>query len=48
VITDFDEYERNHSDLKAFLATHATLIAQSDRYLIYSLAGIDFGHLAAP
>ncbi len=37
VITTFAEYDENHDDLKAFLESRCELVAESDRYLIYSL-----------
>jgi hypothetical protein len=36
VITDFDEFESNHPDLKAYLADSCVLVAKNDRYLIYN------------
>jgi hypothetical protein len=35
VITDFDNLNQRHSDLKEFLHEHCALVAQSEQYLIY-------------
>jgi hypothetical protein len=35
VITDFDEFNRHHTDLKEFLADNYPLLAESDNYLVY-------------
>jgi Dolichyl-phosphate-mannose-protein mannosyltransferase len=35
VITDFDEFNRHHGDLKVFLEHNCSLIAKRDKYLIY-------------
>jgi len=35
VITDFDEFNRHHADLKEFLVDNYPLLAESDNYLIY-------------
>jgi hypothetical protein len=37
VVTQFNEYTRNHRDLREFLESNATLVAESEKYLIYSL-----------
>ena len=37
VITNLREYARHHEDLADFLKTHATQIAESDKYLIFRL-----------
>jgi hypothetical protein len=41
IITDFEEFEKHHADLKAFLAKNAPLIVKNDRYLIYRLKGVN-------
>ena len=35
VITDFDEFERHHSDLREYLTSNCQTVAEADRYLIY-------------
>ena len=35
VITDFDEFNRHHTDLKEFLADNYPILAETDNYLIY-------------
>jgi 4-amino-4-deoxy-L-arabinose transferase-like glycosyltransferase len=35
VITDLDDFDRNHTDLEEFLANNCSLVAESDQYLIY-------------
>jgi hypothetical protein len=35
VITDFNEFDNRHADLKAFLQENCALLAESDQYLIY-------------
>jgi len=35
VITDFEEFNRHHTDLKEFLANRCSLVAASEKYLIY-------------
>lgn len=37
VITDLGEFRRHHGDLKQFLEANATLLAESDRYLVYKM-----------
>jgi hypothetical protein len=41
VITDFAEFEKNHSDLKSFLAENCESLAATGRYLIYDGACAD-------
>ncbi len=36
VITSFDEFNRHHADLREFLASNCSLVAESERYLIYN------------
>lgn len=35
VVTDFNEFNRHHIDLKEYLANSCSLVAESDQYLIY-------------
>jgi hypothetical protein len=35
VITDLNEFDRHHADLKEFLANSCILVAESDEYLVY-------------
>ncbi len=35
VITDFNAFQRRHPDLKGYLESNCSLIAESERYLIY-------------
>lgn len=35
VITDFNDYQMRHPDLKAFLESQCELVAESEYYLIY-------------
>lgn len=35
VITDFQQFNRHHSDLKEYLANNCPLVAKSDQYIIY-------------
>ena len=37
IITDFEDFNRNHRDLKEFLESSCTLVAISDQYLIYDV-----------
>jgi hypothetical protein len=37
IITDFNLWDNYHTDLQVFLRQNATLLAQTDRYLIYRL-----------
>ena len=37
VVTQFEEYKRYHSDLKNFLETNGSLVAQRENYLIYKM-----------
>lgn len=39
VITDFDEFETHHADLRQYLAGNCVLVADNDRYLIYNTCG---------
>jgi hypothetical protein len=36
VITDWNEYRKNHTDLQEYLADHCVLVAENDRYLVYN------------
>lgn len=35
VVTDFAEFEKHHRDLRDFLASACTLVAKTERYLVY-------------
>jgi hypothetical protein len=35
VITDFDNFNQRHVDLKEFLNTHCSVVAENEQYLIY-------------
>jgi len=37
IISDFEEFNRNHVDLREFLANNCPLLAESDKYLIYEV-----------
>jgi len=40
VITDFNEFENNHADLKEYLANRCSLVAKHDQYLIYNACAL--------
>jgi hypothetical protein len=35
IITDFNQFDRYHADMKDFLTHHCPIVAQSKQYLIY-------------